>query len=160
MARITIVDEQDNILAHKEKHELQHGEIFRAASLWITDPDGNILLARRSMTKSNNPGKWGTAVAGHVDEGEDYAEAIKREAYEEIGLKHVNPIPFKKFFRTEKDRFFSQWFTTIIPQDTEFTIDHSEVAEVRWWTREELMRAIAEHPDEFIPSARYWLEHI
>lgn len=158
MARITVVDDADNLLCYKEKHELLAGELFRCAAAWITDGNGNILLQRRALSKETNPGRWSAAVTGHVDEGETYRDAIIREAREELGIV-INPVEFRKFFRKDRDEFFSMWFTAVVPRDIVLTVDQEEVAEVKWWAREELILRIEEHPDEFVPSASQWSEY-
>lgn len=88
--KIIIVDENDEIIKHKERGTLNQSDIYRVSALWIQNSKGEILLAQRSFNKKNHPGKWGPAVAGTNDEGETYESNIVKEAEEEIGLKNIS----------------------------------------------------------------------
>jgi isopentenyldiphosphate isomerase len=72
--KIIIVNEKDKEIGLKERGTLKTEDIYRVTALWITNSKDEILLAKRALTKSNDPGKWGPAVAGTVDEGETYEE--------------------------------------------------------------------------------------
>jgi hypothetical protein len=54
--------------------------------LHIFNSRGELYLQRRSMKKDIQPGKWDTAVGGHVDYGEQIETALRREAREELGF--------------------------------------------------------------------------
>ena len=60
--------------------------------LHVLDRFGRLYLQKRSMKKDIQPGKWDTAVGGHVDYGESILEALYREASEELGFREYNPI--------------------------------------------------------------------
>ncbi len=49
--------------------------------------DGRIHLARRSRKKRVSPGLWDTLSGGMVAAGESWEQALRRETYEEAGLK-------------------------------------------------------------------------
>ncbi len=51
----------------------------------IHDPQGNVLLLKRSRHCQNNAGKWEFA-GGKVDTGENFEQALLREVKEETGL--------------------------------------------------------------------------
>ena len=109
--RIIIVNDQDEIMGHKERGTLVSEDIYRVAGLWVTNSNGNILLAQRQLGKRNDPGKWGPAVAGTVDEGETYESNIIKEAEEEIGLEDISPTKSKKRRYTGEHNYFCQWFS-------------------------------------------------
>ena len=58
----------------------------------IIDRMSRIYLQKRSMRKDIQPGKWDTAVGGHVSYGESVVEALHREAEEELRFTEFNPI--------------------------------------------------------------------
>ena len=61
--------------------------------LHVFNPAGELYLQKRSMHKDTQPGKWDTAVGGHVDCGETPDAALWREAREELGLADFRPEP-------------------------------------------------------------------
>lgn len=157
--KIPIVNEQDEIIGHKERDTLVFDDIYRITNLWITDKDGNILLAKRSIAKKVNPGLWGTAVSGTVDEGETYESNIIKEAEEEIGLKDLKPVFGKKIRRTTKRQYFAQWFTAVVDHDYSFIKQDEEVAEVRWFAVDELKNLLLSQPEMFLGSVKEYLEN-
>ena len=151
--KITIVDEQDNVIGYKDREDLQHEEIYRVSALWITNTKGEILLAQRSLTKSHSPGKWGPAVAGTVEEGESYDSNIIKEAKEELGLENIKPTTGPKERVTRKLNYSVQWYLLNIDKpEAEFIIQKDEVEEVRWFSAEELKTEIKKQPDKFIET--------
>ena len=90
-SKFTIVDENDNIIAQKERANIKPEDIYRVAALWVTNSKGDILLAQRALSKKHDPGKWGPAVAGTVEERETYRANIIKETSEEIGLHDISP---------------------------------------------------------------------
>jgi isopentenyl-diphosphate Delta-isomerase len=157
MAKVIIVDENDEIIDYKERAELVRNDIYRVSALWITNTQGDILLAQRSFSKAHNPGVWGPAVAGTIEEGEDYETNILKEAEEEIGLTNIQPIFFSKNRISGEHEYFTTWFTAVIEKElADFKIN-DEVAAIRWISRDELKKEYREHPEHFIPSARNWL---
>ncbi|PIR41330.1 MAG: hypothetical protein COV31_01745 [Candidatus Yanofskybacteria bacterium CG10_big_fil_rev_8_21_14_0_10_46_23] len=157
MVKIAIVNEKDEIIRYKDRGTLNDDDIYRVSALWLTNPKGEVLIARRSYNKKNDPGKWGTAVAGTVDEGEDYYENIVKETEEEIGLTGLD---FEKgpYGRNAKGKqFFYQWYIAHTDKDIEdMKIDEEEVEEVRWITKEQLIKEIEKNPEEFISSMDEW----
>lgn len=149
--KIPIVNEDDEIIEYKERNNIKSDDIYRVSFLWVTDTEGNVLLARRAFNKSHDPGKWGPAVAGTVEEGETYESNIIKEIEEEIGLKKVRLITgIKKRSKTQWN-YFSQEFLLILPKGfNDFKIQEDEVAEVKWFSREELIKQLKEKPDDFL----------
>lgn len=149
--RIPIVDENDDIIEYRERDNRDLNAIYRVSSLWITDTNGNILLARRAFNKSHDPGKWGPAVAGTVEEGETYEQNIIKETEEEIGLKNIKPITGIKKRRNTKWNYFVQDFLLTLPAGfSDFKIQEDEVAEIKWFSEEELKKELKENPDDFL----------
>jgi isopentenyldiphosphate isomerase len=91
-----IFDEHDCLtgVARRSECHGNPGLIHRTAHVVVYHPDGRILLQRRSMNKDIQPGKWDTAVGGHVMPGETYEQAAVREMAEELGLPETTPLKF------------------------------------------------------------------
>lgn len=61
---------------------------YPAVNVAIVSPDGKILLTRRSAV-IREPGKW-CLPGGHLDGGESWVDAVRRETREEVGLEIVS----------------------------------------------------------------------
>jgi isopentenyl-diphosphate Delta-isomerase len=158
---IIIVDGQDNIIGYKDrKVELGPNDIYRVSVLWITNSKDEVLLARRAYNKSHDPGKWGPAVAGTVEQGETYESNIIKEAAEELGLTDINfTIGPKKYNGTDRYHHFTQrYYLKIDRPINEFKIQKDEVAEVKWFSKNDLRLALSEKPDEFLNSIKSYME--
>lgn len=115
--------------------ELRH----RTSHVAVFHPDGRLLLQKRAGTKDIQPGKWDTAVGGHLRPGEDYEAGARREMHEELGI--AADLPLFRLFE----------LTIANPVETEevgvfglvyagpFEAQAEEIDELRFWTREELL---------------------
>ena len=151
--QIPIVNENDEIIEYKDKKEADKNPelIYRVSSLWVTNTDGKILLAQRAFNKKHDPGKWGPAVAGTVEEGETYESNIIKETEEEIGLKNIKLIPGTKKRKITAYNYFVQEFLLTLPAGfNDFEVQKDEVEQIKWFTEEELKKKLAEHPDDFL----------
>jgi isopentenyldiphosphate isomerase len=158
MALLPIVDEQDNVISYKERSDIKTEDVYRVSGLWITNSKGELLLAKRSLLKAHNPGKWGPSVAGTVEKGESYYENIIKEAQEELGITGISPIADAKSRVTGKHNFFSQQYTLVLDISIEdLRLQEEEVMDARWFAIQELKSALQEHPDAFVQSVHKWI---
>lgn len=103
----------------------------------IIDRYSRIYLQKRPVTKDIQPGKWDTAVGGHVSYGESIVEAVYREAFEELRLMEFNPIHLETYeFESAIEREMVSVFAAV--GSYELTPDPDEVDEGRWWPVEEI----------------------
>jgi isopentenyl-diphosphate delta-isomerase len=153
---IVVVDEKDKVIGHKPRNQVDAENLrYRVAALWITNSKGEILLARRAYNKAHDPGKWGPAAAGTVSEGESYLETMMREAREELGLENIALKVGPKVKGDGQHKYFGQWFSCTSDKPAEaFKIQSEEVAELKWFSKQELEKQLKENPSEFLKNIR------
>jgi isopentenyldiphosphate isomerase len=159
MARVIIVNDRDEIIGTKNRDQITSSDIYRVSALWITNSQGEILLAQRAFTKTHNSGKWGPAVAGTIEEGENYYSNIVKETEEEIGLIGIKIKEIGKFFYSSEWRYFSMWYSAVVDKNiNEFKIQKEEVAQIKWFSREELSKDLKANPDKYLGAVKKYLE--
>jgi isopentenyldiphosphate isomerase len=87
---LPLVDEEGKVLGHAPRSLVHNGKnrwLHPVVYLQVVTSEG-LWLQKRPMHKTVQPGKWDTAVGGHVSKEETIETALLREAVEEIG---VNP---------------------------------------------------------------------
>lgn len=137
-----IYDEAGNRIGRALRSEC-HGNpalLHHTSHVVIFHPDGErLLLQKRSRNKDIQPGKWDTAVGGHVDCGEDYLSAARRELREELGvsefpgeLRYLFDSKIRNSIESEDVRVYGLTFAGPFRFQTE------EIDEIRFWTKEEL----------------------
>ena len=136
-----IVDDNNNIIGRTARSQC-HGNpelCHRTAHVIVLNKSGDILLQKRAKDKDIQPGKWDTAVGGHLMMGETFEQAAIREMNEELGIPSVQPISllFNMKIRNEIESENVAVFSTVYSGP--FTIQKSEIDEVRFWPLCELI---------------------
>jgi isopentenyl-diphosphate delta-isomerase len=159
-AKILIVDDNDKIIGSKNRDELDYTkDTYRSTCLWLKNSKGQVLIAQRSLTKDKDPGKWGPAVAGTVDEGETYDSNIEKEIKEEIGLTGLGIKQVAKFKADYPRKQFVIVFGVVkdVPL-SELTLQSSEVEGVKWVDHKQLEEDITQNPNKYVSSMSKLLE--
>lgn len=149
---IPVVDENDEIVGYKDRADIDPAvDIIRSASLWITNRNGDILLAQRKFTKRNNPGKWSEAVGGTVEGDDSYELTMLREAQEEIGFSVKNYHLGPKQYVDSPTRYFVQWYTVTVDSPIElFKPQDEEVEQLAWVSKTQFIQELRETPEKYI----------
>jgi isopentenyldiphosphate isomerase/intracellular septation protein A len=107
--------------------------------LHVLNGQRQIYLQKRPMDKLVQPGKWDTAVGGHISFGETLETALNREAWEEIGLQNFK-AGFIQSYRWDSD-IESELVYVFVTSDYQSIHLHSdEVQEGRFWSQEEIQK--------------------
>jgi isopentenyl-diphosphate Delta-isomerase len=82
MNEVIVVNENDEVIGTMPKKEAhKNGTLHRISVVYVKNTKGEILVQHRA------DGFLDHSAAGHVDPGESYEEAAKRELREELGIK-------------------------------------------------------------------------
>ena len=111
-----LVDEQGNITGAATRGECHNGSklLHPVVHLHVFNSKGELYLQKRPGWKDIQPGKWDTAVGGHVDLGESVGQALRREAGEELGIDGFTPYEVARYvFESERERELVFTFRTV-----------------------------------------------
>lgn len=152
--KILVVDEHDTPIGEAPKEEVwQKGLFHRIVRIMLEDEQGRILLQRRSMQVESFPGYWDHSAAGHVDAGEDYDEAARRELQEELGVTDVTLHKVAIYradtlFNGRPLHRFNALYKATINSAQPLKLQKSEVGEARWFTLDEIKQFISKQSDK------------
>ena len=135
-----LVNELGEVMGQATRRECHSGSklLHPVVHLHVRDAEGRLFLQKRSMTKDIQPGKWDTAVGGHIDFGETVHDALLREAREELGLTGFTPEPlFSYVHESDIERELVNAFTAVVDESM-IVIDPVEIDEGRFWTLPEI----------------------
>lgn len=140
-----LVDCEGNVIGSATRGECHGGSMLLhpVVHLHVFDSEGRIFLQKRPDWKDIQPGKWDTAVGGHVDFGEETLSALRREAREELGLEIDRFEPLGSYvFRSDRECEYVNVFSTIT--DT-MPCPSDELDGGRFWSRAEIAEAIGKN---------------
>jgi isopentenyldiphosphate isomerase/intracellular septation protein A len=114
-------------------HPVVHVHIFNSR--------GDIFLQKRAANKDIQPGKWDTAIGGHISSGETVERALRREAEEELGISlgQFQPL-FRYLHRSEIESELVHGF--LLQEEGPFFPNRQEISEARFWTVAEIKDSI------------------
>ncbi len=142
-----LVNKHGEVTGSATRDECHSGSMLLhpVVHLHLVTEQGCIYLQKRSKNKDIQPGKWDTAVGGHVDFGETIQEAIEREAREELGIDisvlSLNAVkPY--IFQSDREQELINTFIAIVPQNININPDAEEIETGRFWQLSEVDKTI------------------
>lgn len=105
--QLPVVDESGNILGAVTRGHAHDGSkiLHPVVHLHVFNSRGDLYLQHRPDWKDIQPGKWDTAVGGHIDLGENVERALQREVGEELGITDFTPESLGHYvFESQRER--------------------------------------------------------
>ncbi|MFH1058164.1 MAG: NUDIX domain-containing protein [Pseudomonadota bacterium] len=147
---LPVVDAQDRVVGQAPRWRIHRdGLRHRAVHVIVLDGRGRVYLQLRSAAKDSHPGQWTSSASGHVDPGEGYDAAARRELGEELGLD-LTPTPVGRLAAgPATDNEFTAVY--LLATDQPPSPNPVEIAEGRWFTPAEAL-ALAADPAQAVPA--------
>ncbi len=139
-----IVNIDGEVIGSATRGECHSGSMILhpVVHLHLFNSQGELYLQRRPAWKDIQPNRWDTAVGGHVDFGEDTMQALRREAFEELGIEGFEPRHLASYpFRSAVEYEYVESFYTIYDGDVRPT---AELDGGRFWNIGEILEAMGE----------------
>ena len=138
-----VVDEDGRVLGKILRGEAHDGRkvLHPVVHLHLFNSRGELYLQRRPDWKPIQPGKWDTAVGGHISYGETVQQAFEREVMEELGIRVTDVVDMGHYvFESKVEKELVYVFRTIYDGPVHPSAD--ELAGGRFWTMQEIKDAL------------------
>jgi isopentenyldiphosphate isomerase/intracellular septation protein A len=139
---LPVVNEKGDVIG-KAPRSICHADkkyLHPVIHLHVLNKKGELYLQKRPMHKIQ-PGKWDTAVGGHLAFGENIETGLKREALEELGLENFRPkLVMNYAWESEIERELVFCFTTTYTN--RIAINQEELTDGKFWSHKEIRNAL------------------
>lgn len=136
---LPLVDEEGTPCGQATRRECHSGTklLHPVVHLHVFNRRGELFLQKRPDWKDIQPGRWDTAVGGHVGLGETVDEALRREAAEEIGMEGFEAEFMARYvFESQRERELVHVFRTVAEEQPR---PSGELEGGRFFAREEIV---------------------
>jgi isopentenyl-diphosphate Delta-isomerase len=158
--RLILVDSGDREIGYLPKAAAHSGSgvLHRAFSLFVFNPQGELLVQRRAPGKRLWPGYWSNTCCSHPRPGERMDSAIARRLREELGMTAEMKFLFKFQYQTRYDAHGGEhelcWVYAGRSADRP-RADAAEVAAWRYLSPRALQAEIICAPERFTPWFKF-----
>lgn len=136
---VPVVTESGEIIGRAPRSAVHRGEkiLHPVIHVHFIDHQGKILLQKRPVNKLVQPGKWDTAVGGHISAGETLEMALRRETTEETGISAFE-AKLVKTYRWETEIEVELVYLFVARTKESPKVQSDEVTELRYWSKKEI----------------------
>ena len=137
-----IVDNEGKVIGSATRGECHNGSkrLHPVVHLHLLDSNGRLYLQQRPLWKDIQPGKWDTAVGGHIDYGEEVETALFREVREEVGIEDFEPRFLTRYlFESEREKELVYVYSAVYDGEVR---PSDELDGGKFWNIEEIENAM------------------
>ena len=89
--QVVLLDDAGRAIGTADKRAVHHRDtpLHLAFSCYVFNPDGELLVSQRAMSKATFPGVWTNSACGHPAPGEGFLDAVRRRTTQELGVDLV-----------------------------------------------------------------------
>lgn len=142
---LDLVDKSDNVIGKMKRSEVYKKDLsnFRTVNAFLINSNGQLWIPRRSKNKRIFPLCLDMSMGGHVESGETYDQAFRRELKEELNLD-TDKVDFQILGKANPDNNDISCYSTIYEIKSDLTPDFNkeDFAESFWLTPEEVIKKI------------------
>lgn len=144
---LDLVDLEDTVIGRKLRSEVYQENLsnFRVVNVFVVNSNGEIWVPRRAANKQIFPLCLDMSVGGHVESGESYMEAFKRETSEELNID-IDKVTFRLLGKLTPEldgvSAFMQVYEIALNETPHYNPD--DFIEYFWLTPAEILRRIHE----------------
>lgn len=151
---VPLVDEKGNVTGQAPRSHVHNGSklLHPVVHMHVVNRNKAILMQKRPHNKLIQPNKWDTAVGGHISAGETLEQALKKEAFEEIGLENFS-AKLQKVYKWESEVEAELVYLFTTSDSKNFKVHSDEVVEARFWTKKQIENKIGQ--GVFTPNFEY-----
>ncbi|MCA8995819.1 MAG: NUDIX domain-containing protein [Planctomycetaceae bacterium] len=145
-----VCDLHDRVIGQAPRSVVHEKNLLhRAVHIWLWRSDGRLVVHLRSRQKDQFPQCYTSSASGHVDHGESYDQAAKRELWEE--LKLGGEISFVCQLPAGPETAYEHTALYFLQSDDEPHPDPQEIErlEERWFV--EILQRVETSPERFTP---------
>lgn len=144
---LDLVDEHDNVVGNIKRSEIYAENLsnYRVINAFLVNSKGELWIPRRTSNKKFYPLCLDVSIGGHVESGESYEGALKREACEELNI-NIDKLSYRclGFLKPKKDNVSSFMKVYEIKMDTIPHYNRDDFSEYFFFTPRELYNRILE----------------
>ena len=156
---LILVDSEDNEVGFSSKADCHDGGgiLHRAFSLFLFNPDGELLLQKRSTSKRLWPGYWSNSICSHPRRGESMQVATQRRLLDELNIECELEFVYKfeyqaNFGEAGSENELCHVFVGRTPNNIHPN-DH-EIAAIRFISASDLELDFSDRPETLTPWFR------
>lgn len=129
-----LVDVHDRVIGPIACHQAHSSckFIHRSVCILVRNPQGQLLLQKRSAAKDTYPNFWTLSATGHVVFGETYLKAARRELLEELGFSVRLKFVCKLLLRLPQETEYCAVYRAVHYSDKDVVFNQQEIASTIW----------------------------